>query len=197
LKTLEKINRKGIRNSLEIEKAILAHLAQVGPVPRAPAHACPRCLTGGPRLSAPAYTLNPSLSLSLAALWGRFVGAVPFPRARSLSVPPSPPVSHPQPPAHDPPPWTCPRPRVLRPRPRACVPFQPRALLAHLPSLTCALSQTPSPSLYLCTRDQRAPPPPTDVRRLFYGRHGTARHVCCPGKLRPITRHMEHPSVRP
>jgi hypothetical protein len=35
LKTLEKINRKGIRNSLEIEKAISTHLAQVGPVSRA------------------------------------------------------------------------------------------------------------------------------------------------------------------
>jgi hypothetical protein len=36
LKTLEKINRKAIRNSLEIEIAISAHLAQVGPAPRAP-----------------------------------------------------------------------------------------------------------------------------------------------------------------
>jgi hypothetical protein len=31
LKTLEKINRKGIRNSLKLEKPNLAHLAQVGP----------------------------------------------------------------------------------------------------------------------------------------------------------------------
>jgi hypothetical protein len=57
-------------------------------------------------------------------------------------------------------PWTHPRPRVLRPRPRACAPFEPRALLAHLPSLICALSQTPSPSLSLCPREQRAPPSP-------------------------------------
>ena len=40
LKTLEKINRKGIRNSLKLEKPNLAHLAQVGPAcesARAPA----------------------------------------------------------------------------------------------------------------------------------------------------------------
>jgi hypothetical protein len=59
------------------------------------------------------------------------------------------------------PPWTRPRSRVLRPRPRARAPFEPRALLAHLPSLICALCQTPSPSLSLCPREQRAPPPPT------------------------------------
>jgi hypothetical protein len=37
LKTLEKINRKGIRNSLKLEKPNLAHLAQVGQPARAPA----------------------------------------------------------------------------------------------------------------------------------------------------------------
>jgi hypothetical protein len=36
LKTLEKINRKAIRNSLEIEKAISAHLAQAGTAPPPP-----------------------------------------------------------------------------------------------------------------------------------------------------------------
>jgi hypothetical protein len=56
-------------------------------------------------------------------------------------------------------PWTRPRPCVHRPRPRAHAPFEPRALLAHLPSLTCTLSQTRSPSLSLCPREQRAPPP--------------------------------------
>jgi hypothetical protein len=35
MKTLDKIKRKAIRNSLEIEKAISAHLAQTGPAPRA------------------------------------------------------------------------------------------------------------------------------------------------------------------
>jgi hypothetical protein len=58
------------------------------------------------------------------------------------------------------PPWMRPRPRVLRSRPCARAPFVPRALLAHLSSISCALSQTPSPSLSLCPREQRAPPPP-------------------------------------
>jgi hypothetical protein len=84
LKTLEKINRKGIRNSLEIEKAISAHLAQADPIPSAPAPACPRCRTCGPRLSAPTCALTPSLPL--AAMWGQSIGAVPFPRARPLSL---------------------------------------------------------------------------------------------------------------
>jgi hypothetical protein len=119
------------------------------------------------------------------------------PRPLSLSISSSPPVNCPQPPAHDPPSWTRPRLRVLRPRPRACALFETRALLAHLPSLICALTQTPSPSLSLYTRDQRALPPPTDVRRPLYGRRGTPRLVCCPGKLRPITRHLEHTSVHP
>jgi hypothetical protein len=49
-------------------------------------------------------------------------------------------------------------------RPR---PFEPRALLAHLPSLTCALSQTLSPSLSLCPHEQRAPPPLIVARNPF------------------------------
>jgi hypothetical protein len=97
--------------------------------------------------------------------------------ALSISVSPSPPISHPQTPAHDPSPWTRPRPHVLRPRPRACIHFEPRAMLADLPSLTCTLSQTTLPSLSLCTCDQRAPPPPTNVLRPFYGRRGTPHHV--------------------
>jgi hypothetical protein len=54
LKTLEKINRKGNRNSRKKEQAISAQVSpsQPSPRPRAPASACPLCLTGGPRLSA-------------------------------------------------------------------------------------------------------------------------------------------------
>jgi hypothetical protein len=63
--------------------------------------------------------------------------------------------------------WTRPRPRVLRPCPYALAPFEPRALLAHLPSLICALCQTLSPSLSLCPRLQRSPPPPTVDRCPF------------------------------
>jgi hypothetical protein len=82
--------------------------------------------------------------------------------------------ARPQPPAHDPPSWTRPRPRDLRPSPHVPTPFEPCALLAHLPSLTCALSRTLSPSLSLCPRDQRAPPPPTVDRHPFYD-HRRAR----------------------
>jgi hypothetical protein len=79
-------------------------------------------------------------------------------------------LARPQPPVHDPPPWTRPRPRFLQPRPRVCAPFEPRTLLSHLPSLTCALSRTPSPSLSLCARGQRAPPLPTVDCRPFCDR---------------------------
>jgi hypothetical protein len=66
--------------------------------------------------------------------------------------------------------WTVPRPRVLRPHPRPHAPFEPCALLAHLPSLICALCPTLSPSLSLCRRVQGAPPPPTVDHYLFCGR---------------------------
>jgi hypothetical protein len=126
-------------------------------------------LIGGPRLSVClARVLTPPLPL--AALWGGAVGTVLFIRAHYLSlsrcphqsvVPNlSPTIS---------PPWTRPRPRVLRPRPCARAPFEPRALLAHLPSLICALCQTLSPSLSLCPRVQRAPPPPAVDRCPFCG----------------------------
>jgi hypothetical protein len=171
LKTLEKINRKGNRNSRKIEKT---NSAQVGPFSPAPvcAPARPLCLTGGSRLSAP--TRARSLpSLSLAAPWGRAVDVVSLARTRSLSLCPAVPTCQPVsnlPPTISPP-WTHPRPRVLRPRPSRRVPFDPRALLAHLPSLICALGPAPSPSLLLCPREPRAPPPPVDVHRLFRGRH--------------------------
>jgi hypothetical protein len=69
------------------------------------------------------------------------------------------------------PPWTHPRPRVLQPRPRPRAPFEPRALLAHLSSLICALCPTLSPSLLLCPCVQRALPPPADAHCLFCGHH--------------------------
>jgi hypothetical protein len=79
LKTLGKINRKGNRNSRKKEKAISAQTSPISPV-----RVRPRCLTGGPRLLAP--TRARSLPRSLAALWGRAIGAVLFPRAFSLSL---------------------------------------------------------------------------------------------------------------
>jgi hypothetical protein len=69
MKTLEKINRKAIRNSLEIEKVISTHLAQAGPASCAPM--CPRRLTGGPRLSVP----TPAHPLSLSLLCGADLSA--------------------------------------------------------------------------------------------------------------------------
>jgi hypothetical protein len=159
LKTLEKINIKEIRNTLENRKANSTQVGQLSPAPPAPAR--PWCLTGGSHLSAP--TRAPSLPLSLAAPWARFVGAVPLARAPlSLSLSRQPHLSaRPQPPAHDPPPWTRPRPRDLRPPSHVLAPFEPRAPLAHLPLLTCALSRTLLSSLSLCARDRRVPPPPT------------------------------------
>jgi hypothetical protein len=120
-------------------------------------------------MSAP--TRSPSLPLSLAAPWSRYGGAVLSPTRSLLSLSYRPHLSaRPQLPAHDPPQWTRPRSRILRPRPSVCAPFEPRALLAHLPSLTCTLSRTPSPSLSLYARDERAPPPPTVDRRPFCDR---------------------------
>jgi hypothetical protein len=170
LKTLEKINRKAIRKSLEKGKPISAQVSPLSPArERAPASARPLCLTGGPRLSAP--TRTPSLPLSLAAPWDRAVGAVLFP-PRPLSLFPAIPTCQfvlNLPPTISPP-WTRPRPHVLRPRLCPRVPFEPRALLAHLSSLICALCPTLSPSLSLCPRVQGAPPPPTIDCCLFCGR---------------------------
>jgi hypothetical protein len=84
LKSIEKIKRKGIRNSREKEKPNSAQPAQHDPSPpRAPAppwQADPACQRH------PARALSPSLPL--AARWGRLVGAS-FLRARahSLSIP--------------------------------------------------------------------------------------------------------------
>jgi hypothetical protein len=154
LKTLEKINRKAIRNSLEIEKAISAHLAQAGPAPRA----CPRPRALGPPLSC--YPVGQT-----CRRWFPYVRPLSLSLSRHphlsavLNLPPT--IS---------PPWTRPRPRILRPCSCARTPFEPHVLLAHLPSLICALCQTLSPSLSLCPREQRAPPPPADDHYLFCGR---------------------------
>jgi hypothetical protein len=81
LKTLEKINRKNNRNSRKKEKANSAQTSPLSPAPaRAPVAARPRCLTGGPHMSAP----TSARSLPLPALWGRAVGAVLFPCTLSL-----------------------------------------------------------------------------------------------------------------
>jgi hypothetical protein len=147
LKTLEKINRKAIRNSLENGKANSAQVGPPGPAPRAPL--VPD--RGAPPVGANPRALSPSFPL--AALWGRPVGAVYF-RSRAFSLRLADPTHQPVPnlsPTSLP--WTRPRPRVLRPSPYALVPFEPRAPLDHFPLLTCALSRALSPPLSPCARN--------------------------------------------
>jgi hypothetical protein len=161
LKTLEKIKRKAIRNSLEKEKNIFS------PVSPARPRARPRRLTGGPHLPVTACVgaraLSPSRcpvgqacrrsprarahSLSLSG--GPFPSALAT-RSRSflLSAPRTPPVRFPVPNiSPTPPPWTRPRPRVFRLPPHTLAPFRARTPLAHFPLLICAPSRAPSPSL--------------------------------------------------
>jgi hypothetical protein len=127
LKTLEKINRKAIRNSLENRKA---NWAQVGPL----SPACARACVLAPPLSLPLPS-GPGLSTSFLS----YARPLPsLPRLPHL-------LAHPQPPTHVPPPWTRPRPRDLCPPPHVLGPFEPHAPLAHFPPLTCALSSTLSP----------------------------------------------------
>jgi hypothetical protein len=93
--------------------------------------------------------------------------------------------------------WTRPRPRVLRPRPSPRAPFEPRALLAHLPSSICALCPALSPSLSLCPREPRTSatarrcPPPVLWPPL------RPCPVQCHGKLRLAVSYSGHPSVCP
>jgi hypothetical protein len=166
LKTLEKINRKGNRNSRKIGKANSAQGS-----PSSPARALVSlCLIGGSRLSVQARA--PSLSRSLAAPWDRPVGAVALARARSLSLcPTDPPVSA----------SLTSRPRSPR-RGRARV----RAFSGHdrapaplLNPAPCSPTSPPSfaPSAQLSrplsrsAHANREPlPPPADVHRLFLGR---------------------------
>jgi hypothetical protein len=189
LKTLEKINRKGNRNSRKIGKT---NSAQGSPLSPARAHAS-LCLIGGPHLSA--QTQAPSLPRSLAAPWDRPVGAVSLAHAHLPSLCPTDPTCQ-----HVPnlspmisPSWTRPRPRILRPRPSPGAPFEPCALLARLPSSICALC----PALSLCPREPRTSatarrhPPPILWSSL------RLCPVKCHGELRLAISYSGHPSVCP
>jgi hypothetical protein len=111
-----------------------------------------------------------ALSLSLAAPWARLVSAILSHARPLLSLSRRPHLSaRPHSPAHDPPPWTHPQPRDLRLPPHVPAHFEPRALLAHLSLLTCALSRTLSHSPSHYARNQGAPPPPTIDYRSFCG----------------------------
>jgi hypothetical protein len=92
--------------------------------------------------------------------------------------------------------WTHPRPRVLRPRPCARAPFEPRALLAHLPSLICAICQTPSPSLVLPTRAESSATAPRRQLPVLQP-SSRPRPVPCHGEFRLAISCSGHPSVCP
>jgi hypothetical protein len=161
LKTIQKRNRKGNRNSRKIEKAILAQAGPLSPA-RARARAPPL-----PDRRVPHVGANPiaPLSLSLSVAWARPVGAVSLTRARSLSLCPAVPTCQlvlNLPPMISPP-WMRPCPRVLRPRPSPA-PWPPTSPLPFAP-----FAQLPRP-LSLCPCEPRALPPPADIHNLFRGR---------------------------
>jgi hypothetical protein len=137
----------------------------------------PLSLSHGPTLSAPLLSVAPALSLSLSRR--PHLSAV-------LNLPPT--IS---------PLWMRPRPRVLRPRLSPRAPFEPRALLAHLPSSICALCPALSPSLSLCPREPRTSttarrrPPPVPWPPL------RPCPIQCHGKLRLAVSYSGHPSVCP
>jgi hypothetical protein len=153
LKTLEKINRKAIRNSLENGKAISAQVGPLSPARRARLH--PRAL--GAWQTGPACRRQPSrplsLSLSRCSVGPIYRRRSSRTRARSLcpedptrqSVPNLLPMSL----AVDVP-TTARSPATFS----SSRPFRSRTQLAYFPSLTCALSRTLSPPLLPCARDQ-------------------------------------------
>jgi hypothetical protein len=151
------------------------------------------------RLSA--QTRAPSLPRPLAAPWDRPIGAVALARARSLSLSLcptdptcqrfpnlSPTISSL---------WTRPRPRVLRPRSSPRAPFDPRALLAHLPSSICALCPALSLSLSLCPREPRTSATAHRRSSLVPWPPLCPCPVQCHGELRLAVSYSGHPSVCP
>jgi hypothetical protein len=108
LKTLEKINRKAIRNSLENGKAISAQVGPLSVAPRAPSVPDRRV----PPVGANPRALSPTLSrCSVGPICRRRYSRT---LARSLSIPWTPPISPSPTTRPRPSPWT--RSRVLRPR---------------------------------------------------------------------------------
>jgi hypothetical protein len=151
LKTLEQINRKAIRNSLENRKANSAKVGPLGPAPRV---RVPLLLDRRvPPVGANPRALSPSLSCcSVGPTYRRRF----FSRKRFLSLPCGP---HPSAPSASltsrprPTPWTRPRPRILWPLSHALAPLEARTPLAHCPlspyardkSSSAAAHQGPSP----------------------------------------------------
>jgi hypothetical protein len=152
-------------------------------------------LPHGPGLSAP--TCAPSLPLSLAAPWARFVGVVPFTRVLALSLSRRPHLSaRPQPSAHDPrrghahdrtisghlrtsSPLLSPAPR-LPTFPRSLAPStEPSRPLSHSPRATRELCHRP---LSIVVRSATVVEPAP---------------VCCLGEFRLAVSYLGHPLVCP
>jgi hypothetical protein len=131
-------------------------------------------LPSGPDLSAP-FLSHARRSLSLCPADPPFSSSPTF-RPRS-------------------PPWTRPRPRDLRPPPHVLAPFEPRAPLAQLPPLTCALSRTLVPSLARARLESSA----TAHRRLSSDLRPSLSPwpFCCLGEFCLAVSYSGHPLVCP
>jgi hypothetical protein len=150
--------------------AISAHVGHFSPAPPPPPPRprVPYASQAGPASTPTRARTSPSLSVPWASLVGVVLSRAPV---LSLSVPPSPPVSlsltsRPQSPrrgrAHD---------RAFSGHVRAPAPLLSPAPCSPTSPLSFAPSaQLPRPSLSLCLRKLRAPPPPVDAHRLFCGR---------------------------
>jgi hypothetical protein len=170
LKTLEKKNRKGIINSLEIEKPFQPSRPSGPSLARAPAPARPRCLTGGSRLLAPA--LAPLLPLSPSrCLVGQPCRRCSLRTRARFSLCPAEPTCQ-SVPNLSPTSLVMDAPMTVRSPATFSSPrlFRSRMPLAHFPPLTCALNRTLSSPLSLFARNQVAPPLLTEDCRPFHDR---------------------------
>jgi hypothetical protein len=165
LKTLEKINRKAIRNSLENRKPYSAQVGPLSPIPpRAPSV---------PDRRAPLVGANPrALSpFSLAAPWARSVGAVVSPVRSLLSLSYRPHLS-----AIPNLPPTIPR------RGRAHV----HAFLGHVLASVSLLSPTPCSPTSPCSLARSAEPPrPLSLALRARPESSATTHRRPPSVLRP------------
>jgi hypothetical protein len=192
-KTLEKINTKAIRNSLKNRKA---NSAQVGPLSSAPPRALCAWQAGPASRRQPTRPLSLSLSLSLHRGPGLSAPCLSHAR-RSLSVPPTPPVSssptsRPRSPAVDVPTTAWSSTTSARPRPF----WAPRP--AHPPS-PAHLRPQPNPLTLSLALHARPESSATAHRRLssVLRSSSSPRPVRCLGELRLAVSYSGHPLVCP
>jgi hypothetical protein len=138
---------------------------------RAPAPACPRCLTGGSRLSAPNRAPSLPLSLSRCSVGPIYRRRSSRTRARSLSVSRTPPVSPSPTSCQCPSPWMCPRRRVLRPRSRARAPLEVARISPTSPRSLAPSAELSRPLSCPAHATRQAMPPLIGDRRPFCDRH--------------------------